>query len=301
MSTSVKFGVNSMTLNLSGKSIGDIRSQIGGLLGLGGGETAKVNGVNMADSVAVSDGDSIEFVKESGQKGSVDVSAGVNKVTLNLAGQTVSAIKSQLSSILNLGGDEIAKVNGVDIAGDVSLYDGDKVEFVKKSGQKGSVTVKFDGKTITGDYDGQTIEDVVNDLDGMGGFPSNYEAKVNGNDAQGLARETARENGEDPYEADADGVVLEDGDELVFNEERPYVAPPPTSTSSTVKIRCGVNAMDVGTLIGKTPNDARSAIGGLMGVDADMTAKVNGIDASCGQVLKAGDTLEFVKTSGQKG
>ena len=70
MSIRVTFGANSMTLEgQAGRSIGDIRNDAEGLLGLAGNEAAKVNGQPVSDDLVVSEGAGVEFVKVAGSKG----------------------------------------------------------------------------------------------------------------------------------------------------------------------------------------------------------------------------------------
>ena len=70
MSIRVTFGANSMTLaGQSGRTIGDIRRDAEGLLGLAGNEAAQLGGQPVPDDFQVSEGASVEFVKVAGSKG----------------------------------------------------------------------------------------------------------------------------------------------------------------------------------------------------------------------------------------
>jgi len=52
-------------------------------------------------------------------------------------GMKVSEIKDDFKEILNIADDAEALVNGVKVDGDYELVEGDTLEFVKKSGDKG--------------------------------------------------------------------------------------------------------------------------------------------------------------------
>jgi hypothetical protein len=76
-------------------------------------------------------------------KGAVEVSSGVNNMSLQLAGKTVGEVRTQLSSVLNIDGDYSAEVNGAAVNASHTLKDGDSLEFVKASGTKGVQRVSF--------------------------------------------------------------------------------------------------------------------------------------------------------------
>lgn len=65
----VIFGVNEMNLQLAGKTIAEIRSAVSPLLGLTGKEKVLLNSERLEAATEIEDGDIVEFVKESGEKG----------------------------------------------------------------------------------------------------------------------------------------------------------------------------------------------------------------------------------------
>lgn len=62
---------------------------------------------------------------------------GVNELSANLAGQTVASVRAMLAQALNI--DPAAKplINGETADPSYTLEDGDELEFVKASGEKG--------------------------------------------------------------------------------------------------------------------------------------------------------------------
>jgi len=65
------------------------------------------------------------------------VISGVNTLDANLAGRSVADVRGMLSQPLNI--DQAAKpvVDGQNVSEDCILEDGDELEFVKASGEKG--------------------------------------------------------------------------------------------------------------------------------------------------------------------
>ena len=141
MSVKVIAGVNDMSVSLDGQTISEVTDTVADILHLDGSETVKVNGSVVDAGAVIHDGDTVEFVKESGEKGSVNIESGVNSMSLDVAGTSVASVISTVKSILNLDGEESVKVNGNDVDADYIVQDGDKIEFVKASGEKGAVTV----------------------------------------------------------------------------------------------------------------------------------------------------------------
>jgi fructosamine-3-kinase len=134
----VSSGVNNMSLDLGGKTVGQVRTQLSSVLGIDSSYKVEVNGSSQNDTYTLKDGDSLEFVKQSGSKGmSVEVTSGVNEMSLDLAGKTVSEVRNQLSSVLGIDSSYTAKVNGSETNDSYTLEDGDELEFVKASGSKG--------------------------------------------------------------------------------------------------------------------------------------------------------------------
>jgi hypothetical protein len=66
----VIFGVNEMNLQLAGKTIAEIRKAVAPLLGLTGEEKVLLNSERLEAMTEIEDGDVVEFVKETGEKGS---------------------------------------------------------------------------------------------------------------------------------------------------------------------------------------------------------------------------------------
>ena len=130
-------GIDTMELTVAGNTVSEVTERVEGLLNLSGTETTKVNGVEVSGSYTLHDGDTLEFVKDAGKKGSVNIVSGIDKMTLEVDGKTVEEIVSTTVSILNLSGDETVKVNGIEVDADYILKDGDVVEFVKDAGKKG--------------------------------------------------------------------------------------------------------------------------------------------------------------------
>jgi hypothetical protein len=62
-------GANEMKLNIMGKTIAQVREDVKALLGLTGTETVKLNGELLVNAIELEEGDELEFVKASGEKG----------------------------------------------------------------------------------------------------------------------------------------------------------------------------------------------------------------------------------------
>ena len=73
MSVSIKHGVNSLTLDLAGQTVGAIRDRVEDVLNLGANEEARVNGLPATDETVVQEGQTLEFVKVAGEKGAARV------------------------------------------------------------------------------------------------------------------------------------------------------------------------------------------------------------------------------------
>ena len=67
----------------------------------------------------------------------ISITHGVNSLDLDVAGKNVAEIRSSVSQILGLSGDEKAEVNGEKVDDNFYVSDGDEVEFVKEAGTKG--------------------------------------------------------------------------------------------------------------------------------------------------------------------
>jgi hypothetical protein len=71
------------------------------------------------------------------QTGKVSVVYGANDLELELAGQSVADVQAATSDVLNLDKNAEAYVNGQQVDGNYKLKAGDRLEFMKESGQKG--------------------------------------------------------------------------------------------------------------------------------------------------------------------
>ncbi|MCK6499232.1 MAG: hypothetical protein L6Q38_07100 [Nitrospira sp.] len=70
MSVSVRHGVNTLTLDtLAGKTVREVRSDLGDLLNIPESAQVRINGAVATDDNAVADGASVEFVRLAGEKG----------------------------------------------------------------------------------------------------------------------------------------------------------------------------------------------------------------------------------------
>ena len=70
---------------------------------------------------------------------SVTVESGVNSTTAELAGQKVCDIRVMLRQPLNIDPAARIVVNGDAVPSEYVAQDGDTIEFVKQSGQKGDL------------------------------------------------------------------------------------------------------------------------------------------------------------------
>lgn len=132
------FGVNEISVNVAGQSLTTVKHNLKSTLGLSGDETVTVNGQPPQVEYILQAGDEVEFTKQSGSKGAVEVISGVNEMTLEgIAGKKVSEVRSELGSTLGIDSTYEAKVNGSSVQASYVLKDGDELEFVKASGSKG--------------------------------------------------------------------------------------------------------------------------------------------------------------------
>ncbi|MEI7765030.1 MAG: hypothetical protein WCI93_00425 [bacterium] len=67
----------------------------------------------------------------------VKVISGVNQIEAGLAGQSVTSVRNMLSQPLNIDSAAKPVVGGETVNEDYVLTDGDELEFVKSSGEKG--------------------------------------------------------------------------------------------------------------------------------------------------------------------
>jgi len=130
-------GVNEITLQ-GEQSVATIRHQAAQILQLSGDEKAEVNGVEVTGEDIVHNGETLEFVKATGQKGAtVKVTSGVNELNLDVVGDTVADVRESAGQILGLTSEHRAELNGEEADEDEVLEEGDELEFVKNTGTKG--------------------------------------------------------------------------------------------------------------------------------------------------------------------
>lgn len=67
----------------------------------------------------------------------IKIVSGVNTLDANLVGRSVSDVRNMLSQPLNIDVASRPVVNGETVEEDYVLEDGDELEFVKASGEKG--------------------------------------------------------------------------------------------------------------------------------------------------------------------
>ncbi|MGQ4893370.1 MAG: hypothetical protein ACP6IQ_01955 [Candidatus Njordarchaeia archaeon] len=136
----VVYGPNSLNQNLEDKTVEEVTELLEDLFGLSGDETVKVNGIEVDDNYVIEDGDTIEYVKSAGSKGSgtTKVVYGVNSCNI-IPGydETVASLTEKVQDLFGLSGDEIVKVNGVEADSSDPVEAGDVVEYTKAAGSKG--------------------------------------------------------------------------------------------------------------------------------------------------------------------
>jgi hypothetical protein len=133
-------GVNTTNLAVSGQSLATVKHQLKSALNLDGSETVRVNGNAPRSGYILRDNDRVEFIKAAGRKGagSISVTCGVNSLTLDVAGQSVSTVRGQLKAALNIDDSYSIHVNGREANADTILRASDRVEFIKAAGRKGN-------------------------------------------------------------------------------------------------------------------------------------------------------------------
>lgn len=65
------------------------------------------------------------------------VICGVNQLDANLAGKTVAQVRDMLSQALNIDPEATPMIDGEEVSEDTTLTEGEELEFVKASGEKG--------------------------------------------------------------------------------------------------------------------------------------------------------------------
>jgi len=182
----VVYGPNSLNQNLEGKTVEEVTELLEDLFGLSGDETVKVNGVEVDDDYVIEDGDTIEYVKSAGSKGSgtVKVIYGVNNCNITPScDETVASLTEKVKDLFGLLGYEIVKLNGVEAYSASMVKAGDVVEYVKTAGSKGSGTVKVvygvNSCNITPGYD-ETVSSLTERVKDLFGLSGDETVKING-------------------------------------------------------------------------------------------------------------------------
>jgi hypothetical protein len=78
------------------------------------------------------------FESDGASRGRVEVVHGVYAHSLPLVGMTVRQARSELEERMNIAPDALAVVDGVEVSEDTVLHEGQVLNFVKHSGEKGS-------------------------------------------------------------------------------------------------------------------------------------------------------------------
>ena len=182
----VVYGPNSLNQNLNGKTVEEVTELLEDLFGLSGDETVKVNGVEADDDYVIEDGDTIEYVKSAGSKGSgtVKVIYGVNNCNITPScDETVASLTEKVKDLFGLLGYEIVKLNGVEAYSASMVKAGDVVEYVKTAGSKGSGTIKVvygvNSCNITPGYD-ETVSSLTERVKDLFGLSGDETVKING-------------------------------------------------------------------------------------------------------------------------
>lgn len=72
MAVTVRHGVNQLTLNtLAGKTVAEVREEVGSLLNVPESAQVRINGAVADDTDVIAENASVEFVKVAGEKGAV--------------------------------------------------------------------------------------------------------------------------------------------------------------------------------------------------------------------------------------
>ncbi len=67
----------------------------------------------------------------------IQVSCGISSASFQVAGQDINTTRKLLTPVLNIEPDAVALVNGREVKSDYVLKNSDRLEFVKKAGEKG--------------------------------------------------------------------------------------------------------------------------------------------------------------------
>lgn len=102
--------------------------------GNGGDQAGKAQGPIQGVNPVAGAGDALQAAAQTGK---VSVVYGANDLELELAGQSVADVQAATADVLNLDKNAEAYVNGQQVDGNYKLKAGDRLEFMKESGQKG--------------------------------------------------------------------------------------------------------------------------------------------------------------------
>jgi len=67
----------------------------------------------------------------------IQVSCGISSASFQVAGQDINTTRKLLTPVLNIEPEAVALVNGKEVKNDYVLKNSDRLEFVKKAGEKG--------------------------------------------------------------------------------------------------------------------------------------------------------------------
>ncbi|MBN2410571.1 hypothetical protein JXQ31_02690 [candidate division KSB1 bacterium] len=67
----------------------------------------------------------------------IQVSCGISSASFQVAGQDINSTRNLLTPVLNIEPDAVALVNGKEVKSDYILKISDRLEFVKRAGEKG--------------------------------------------------------------------------------------------------------------------------------------------------------------------
>jgi len=69
----------------------------------------------------------------------IQVSCGISSASFQVAGQDIITTRQLLTPVLNIEPEAVALVNGKEVKNDYVLNTSDRLEFVKKAGEKGAL------------------------------------------------------------------------------------------------------------------------------------------------------------------
>ena len=170
MANTIKNGVNTLSLNYTGKTARYVAQDCKFLLSMSGEEEMLINGRPVKPDQLINDGDTIEFRKAAGVKGAsvmVTVQHGVNRVNVAIEdGSTVRQVLQAAASILGVDlNTGTPFLNGAASTFESRIHSGDRVECRKESGTKGAgvtVAVQYGVNRVSVTVeDGSTVRQVL--------------------------------------------------------------------------------------------------------------------------------------------